>query len=148
MGSKIKRLPFLTAVYAGGVSLALMGLCVFSDSLVAEEPRARANAINNRTQLNQDAFARADTNGDGKLTLKEFDDYVITIFSAMDGNQDKVIDHGELKGLSQAAFGGLDLATRQRVTFRDFMQASHRNFINADKDKSKWVSLNEVNNFG
>ena len=100
-----------------------------------------------KLQLNEREFRGADQNKDGLLSLGEFDDYTITIFSTLDVNHDKILDERELKSASSGYLRTLDIDGDKRISFQEVMRSSHRNFISADKDNDKKVSLQEVNAF-
>jgi hypothetical protein len=100
-----------------------------------------------KVQLNDREFQSADQNKDGRLSLEEFDDYTIAIFSAMDKNHNKILDQSEQAGGSSTELRALDINADEKITFQEFMRASNKNFMAADKDKDKKLSLQELNAF-
>ena len=94
--------------------------------------------------LNVREYQNADRNSDGKLTLQEFDDYTIAIFSALDKNHNKVLDEVEYKSASPDALRVLDIDSDRRIVFQEVMRSSHKNFIATDKNGDKKVTMREV----
>lgn len=94
------------------------------------------------------AFSFADSNKDSKLTLSEFDSYVINLFSSADANKNKRIDKAELTKNTKSTGVYYDKNRDGVISFKEVMNLSHAHFKAADQNKDKFLSEGEVRAFG
>lgn len=93
-------------------------------------------------------FKKGDVNQDGQLTLHEFDEYVIGLFSAADQNHDRFLDMKESGEHSSRDFARMDIDMDNKLSFQEIMRKAHMNFRAADKNQDKMVSATEARTFG
>jgi len=130
-----------------GSLLVLGGIVVLGLWTTGGVAASGSSGESDTVRLNEREFKNADQNKDDLLSLAEFDDYTIAVFSALDKNHDKILDEAEQKNASSNDLRALDIDGDKRITFQEVMRASHKNFITADKDHNKKLSLQEVNAF-
>jgi hypothetical protein len=137
--------------------LLVLGLCVTASAeSKMDQPVKNHNAVGQTKPIkkstrirviNEQGFAIADSNKDALLSLNEFDNYVIALFSAADENRDRKLDPKESRTTRPEDLARLDLNLDKVLTFQEVMRSSHLNFKAADQNGDKKVSLDEVNGF-
>jgi len=125
----------------------LSGVIVLGSGMTRVFAASDSSGDLDTVRLNEREFGNADQNKDGLLSLSEFDDYTIAVFSAFDKNKDKVLDEPEQKHASSSDLRALDIDGDKKISFQEVMRSSHKNFIAADKNHDKKLSLSEVNAF-
>jgi hypothetical protein len=127
----------------GRVVSCLLSVCIGYQLLSI--PYADADAVG---AFSEAEFKKGDVDRDGQLTLNEFDEYVIGLFSAADRNHDRFLDMKESGEHSSRDFARMDIDMDNKLSFQEVMRKAHINFRAADKNQDKMVSAAEARTFG
>jgi Ca2+-binding EF-hand superfamily protein len=93
----------------------------------------------------REAFAQTDTNKDGRIDRREFEDRIVDVFYFADKNKDGVLDESEVKALVFSDdFKVDDKDQDSKVTLQEFERVRIKDFDRADKDGDGSLSLQEV----
>lgn len=106
--------------------------CLLCGALAAMSPTAAAQAV----ESTGDYLARMDRDGDGRISLAEYQDWLSYAFDAMDANGDGVLDAQEQPASGRGARAALS-REQHRATLAE-------RFARQDRDRDGWLTAREL----
>ncbi|MGO4262909.1 calcium-dependent protein kinase 21 [Lysobacter sp. TAB13] len=105
---------------------ALLGLCLLSPALCVAQVVTSTG----------DYLSRMDADGDGKISLSEYQDWLSYAFDAMDANHDGVLDATEQPASGRGA--------RATLTREQHRQTLAERFRKQDRNHDGWLDAREL----
>jgi Ca2+-binding EF-hand superfamily protein len=128
-------------------SRQVLGFCAICTAVALVSVSANAQNVELDLELLNEAFAAADTSGDGRIDEAELSADTVAAFVAVDSNGDDRLSAEELREAGVASIGALDVDKNESLTIIEVMNAKVGEFQNADANGDGKLTIEETRQY-